>query len=195
MRTTPSCNHHRSGLAAGALRGAAALALSLLLAAGCGGGSKGPGGKSASDGPPGGVGTAAPAFTLPDLDGRSVSLSDFSGKVVVLNFWATWCPPCRDEVPDFVRFQSKYRSRGLAFVGLSLDAGGARDVRPFVDEHNVNYTMLVGNDDIARAYGGIVGIPTSFLIDRKGRIVRRFQGYTDPKVWEQTLEETLAAKG
>jgi len=168
--------------------------LSLSLAAGCGGGKKGAGRESASSGPPGAVGTAAPAFTLPDLDGRSVSLSDFSGKVVVVNFWATWCPPCRAEVPDFVRVQSKYRNRGLAFVGLSLDTGGARDVRPFVEDNNVNYTMLIGNDDVAKAYGGIVGIPTSFLIDRKGRIIQRFQGYTDPRVWAQTLEEVLAAR-
>ena len=169
--------------------------MSLSLATGCGGGKKGAGGASVSSGHPGEVGTAAPSFTLPDLDGRSVSLSDFSGKVVVVNFWATWCPPCRAEVPDFVRFQSKYRDRGLAFVGLSLDAGGARDVRPFVEDNNVNYTMLLGNDDIARAYGGVEGIPTSFLIDRKGRIVQRFQGYTDPRIWEHTLQEVLAAKG
>jgi peroxiredoxin len=133
----------------------------------------------------------APDFTLPDIDGRSISLADFKGKVVVVNFWATWCPPCRAEVPDFVRMQAKYRDRGLAIVGLSLDAGGARDVRPFVEEHDVNYAMLLANDEVARRYGGIVGIPTSFVVDRRGTIVKRFVGYTDPRVWESTVEGLL----
>jgi cytochrome c biogenesis protein CcmG/thiol:disulfide interchange protein DsbE len=188
--TTPSSDRRKAGPAARALAGAAALGLLILLAGGCGG--KGGGsGATARGGPAGAEGTAAPDFKLASIDGRSVSLSDFKGKVVVVNFWATWCPPCRAEIPDFVRMQSKYRKRGLAFVGLSLDAGGARDVRPFAEEHNVNYPMLVANDEVAKQYGGIVGIPTSFVVDRDGRIVKRFVGYTDPKVWESTLEELL----
>ncbi len=193
MPTTPS-SRRVFGPAVRALAGAAVVALAFALAAGCGGKQGGGGGQAASEGPRGAVGTAAPAFSLPDVSGRSVSLADFSGKVVVVNFWATWCPPCRAEVPDFVRLQSKYRARGLAFVGISMDTGGARDVRPFMEDNNINYTMLLGNDDVTKAYGGIVGIPTSFLIDRKGRIVRRFDGYTDPKVWDQTLQEVLAAR-
>src|SRR5688572_19821071 len=102
----------------------------------------------------GAVGTAAPAFALPDLEGKTVRNTDLKGKVVLLNFWATWCPPCKDEVPDFVRLQSKYRDQGLAIVGLSLDHGGAQDVRPFVDEYDVNYTMLIANAETADAYGG-----------------------------------------
>ena len=181
------------GPAARALAGAAVLCLMLSLAmAGCGGNGAGGGEGRVSKGPPGAEGTAAPAFTLPDLDGRSVSLADFRGKVVIVNFWATWCPPCRAEIPDFVRFQAKYRDRGLAILGLSMDAGGAREVRPFAEEQNINYTMLLGNDDVAQAYGGIVGIPTSFVVGRDGRIVKRFMGYTDPKVWEETLGSLLS---
>jgi cytochrome c biogenesis protein CcmG/thiol:disulfide interchange protein DsbE len=194
--TTPFSSRRATDPAARALAGAAALVLILGLAlAGCGGGGTGGGtagdAGSASKGPPGAEGTAAPAFTLPSLDGRSVSLADFKGKVVIVNFWATWCPPCRAEIPDFVRFQSKYRDRGLAIVGLAMDAGGARDVRPFAEEMNINYTMLLGNDDIAQAYGGIVGIPTTFVVDRSGTIVKKFIGYTAPKVWEETLEPLL----
>jgi peroxiredoxin len=183
--------------AARALRGAAAFGLALLLAAGCGrnGGrassSSGAAGAPAISGPGAAEGAMAPEFKLPDIDGRSVSLSDFKGKVVVVNFWATWCPPCRAEVPDFVRMQAKYRDRGLQFVGLSIDAGGAHDVRPFAQENDINYPMLIANDEVAREYGGIVGIPTSFVIDRHGKIVKRFEGYTDPKVWESTLESLL----
>jgi peroxiredoxin len=181
--------------AARVLRGASAFGLILLLAAGCGGPSSGGGTTAQSGGAGGGhagtEGTAAPDFSLPDLDGHSVSLSDFKGKVVVINFWATWCPPCRAETPDFVRMQAKYRARGLEFVGLSLDAGGVRDVRPFADEYNVNYPMLVADDRVARAYGGIVFLPTSFVVDRQGKIVKRYEGYTDPKIWESTLESLL----
>jgi peroxiredoxin len=191
--TTRFSDRRNLSPAARALLGATAFGLGLLLAAGCGGGG---GGTAARGGGAGGSqagaeGTAAPDFTLPDLDGHSVSLADFRGKVVVVNFWATWCPPCRAEIPDFVRMQARYRERGLEFVGLSLDAGGARDVRPFADEHDVNYPMLIADEKIANAYGGIVGIPTSFVIDRQGKIVKRFVGYTDPKVWESTLESLL----
>lgn len=185
--------------AARVLLGAAAFGLTLLLASGCGGPSSGGAssgetasrGGGAGGGRAGTEGAAAPDFSLPDLDGHSVSLSDFKGKVVVVNFWATWCPPCRAETPDFVRMQAKYRARGLEFIGLSLDAGGARDVRPFADEHSVNYPMLVADDRVANAYGGIVFLPTSFVIDRQGRIVKRLEGYTDPRVWESTLEALL----
>jgi peroxiredoxin len=140
----------------------------------------------------GAIGSAAPEFALPDLNGKVVQKSDFHGKVVILDFWATWCPPCRKEVPEFVRLQSKYREQGLAIVGLSLDESGAREVRPFADENNVNYTMLLAKDETARAFGGIVGIPTTFVLDRKGTIVKRFIGYTEPQVFEEAIRPLLA---
>ena len=90
-------------------------------------------------------------------------------------------------MPDFVRLQSKYRSQGLAIVGLSLDAGGAGVVRPFADEFNVNYSMLLGADDIARTYGGIVGIPTTFVIDRRGTIVKKFEGRVEYEAFEAAI--------
>jgi peroxiredoxin len=139
----------------------------------------------------GAVGTAAPAFALPDLEGKTVRNTDLHGKVVILNFWATWCPPCRDEVPDFVRLQSKYRDKGLAIVGLSLDAGGASDVRPFVDEYDVNYTMLIANQETAESYGGIQGIPTSFVLDRNGTIVKRFVGRASAEAFEEAVRPLL----
>jgi len=164
-----------------------ALAVALVLAAGCG--KRGQETRAARGGA---VGTQAPEFALPDLDGKIVKSGDLKGKVVILDFWATWCPPCRQEIPHFVALQSKYRNQGLAIVGLSLDQGGASVVRPFAEEHNVNYMMLIANDETAMGYGGITGIPTTFVIDKDGKIVKRFLGYTDPEVFEETIRPLLA---
>jgi peroxiredoxin len=180
-----------------ALRGAARLlgasALAALLAAGCGGGNQGGGQPEATaeGGGRGEVGKPAPTFTLADLDGKRVPSSSFQGKVVILDFWATWCPPCKEEIPHLVNLQAKYRDRGLAIVGLSLDAGGANDVKPFADEHDVNYTMLIANDDVSRAFGGVTMIPTTFVLDRNGVVVKRFIGYTPPEAFEEAIRPLL----
>ena len=178
----------------------AAFAFLLVLAlslAGCGGGSQkgaeGTSGSAPAAGGNGEPGTQAPGYELADLTGKMVSDKEFAGKVVILDFWATWCPPCREEIPHFVQLQSKYRDQGLVIVGLSLDAGGAADVAPFAEEHNINYPMLIGNDVVAKAYGGVNSIPTTFVIDRTGKIVKRFVGFTPPEVFEQTIAPLLAA--
>jgi cytochrome c biogenesis protein CcmG/thiol:disulfide interchange protein DsbE len=111
---------------------------------------------------------------------------------VILDFWATWCGPCRQEVPDFVRLQAKYREQGLVVVGLSLDAAGEKVVRPFAEEFNVNYTMLLANDETADRFGGILGIPTTFVLDRQGRIVKKFIGKTERKTFEEAIQPLLA---
>jgi peroxiredoxin len=182
--------------AARAVHGAARLALVCVLAAAavsCGRGAKQEKSGSAVSAGHGEVGSDAPAFTLADLNGKAVSSDAFKGKVVILDFWATWCPPCKEEIPHLVRLQSKYRGQGLEIVGLALDAGGAKDVRPFAEEHDVNYTMLIGSEDITKAYGNITMIPTTFVIDRNGKIVHRFVGYTAPEVFEQTIEPLLTS--
>lgn len=177
---------------------AAAFAAALVLSSGCGKsgprehGSKGAGAGAAAEGH-GAIGTAAPAYALPDLEGKVVKNTDFLGKVVILDFWATWCPPCKAEVPEFITLQDKYRDQGLEIVGLSLDEGGANDVKPFSEEHKVNYTMLIANSETAKAYGGISGIPTTFVVDKSGKIVKKFLGYTDPAVFEATIQPLLAA--
>lgn len=125
--------------------------------------------------PPSAASGTAPAFTLKDISGKNVSLADFKGKVVVLDFWATWCPPCRKEIPDFISIQNEYGARGVQVVGIALDE--LPKVQAFARSNGMNYPVLMGNDAITAQYGGIEGIPTTFIIDRKGKIVERFEGF------------------
>jgi len=157
-------------------------------------GAKAPGTET-SGGGNGASGTSAPEFALQDLDGKTVHIADFAGKVVILDFWATWCPPCRKEIPDFIAMQKKYADQGLAIVGLSVDAGGAHDVRSWEQKENIsiNYPVLIAKEETANAYGGVVGIPTTFVIDRKGKIVKRFVGYTPSSEFEETIRPLLQA--
>jgi len=112
----------------------------------------------------------APAWTLKDVDGNVVTSSQFKGKVVVLDFWATWCGPCRSEIPGYVDLQNKYGADGLAFVGVSMDEDGPAVVRKFIKDHGINYTVVMADEKIVGAYGPIDGIPTTFIIDRAGMI-------------------------
>ncbi len=139
--------------------------------------------------PPSEITGTAPAFTLMDLNGKSVSLADFRGKVVVLDFWATWCPPCKKEIPDFIDLQKAYGSKGVQFVGVALDE--PYKVKAFAEQNGINYTILFGNDAIAAKYGGIDGIPTTFVIDKKGKIVNRFEGYRPRSVFEAEIKRIL----
>ncbi len=118
------------------------------------------------------LGVRRPEFTLPDLDGRQRSITEWDGKVVALNFWATWCPPCLKEVPEFVSLQEKYRTQGLQFIGIALQK--PEEVREFVAEHGVNYPILAGELEViklAEAYGNSIGaLPYTVIIDRNGQI-------------------------
>ena len=124
----------------------------------------------------------APDFTLKDLGGKLVKLSDYKGKVVLLNFWATWCGPCKDEIPDLVKVHDLFKKKGFVVLGISLDDEPQVDVPPFVSSFKkatgviINYPLLIGDDMIGDSYGGIRGIPTTFLIDRKGIIRKKYIG-------------------
>jgi len=126
------------------------------------------------------------------MDGKKVHLADYAGKVVILDFWATWCGPCRASVPDLVQLQSKYGDKGLVVVGLSLDAEGAGVVKPFAEKYKVNYPMLIADASTARLFGGIVGIPTTFVLDRKGQIVKKFIGLMPIQTFEEAVQPLLA---
>jgi peroxiredoxin len=141
-----------------------------------------------------GVGTEAgmmpPTFTLPDLDGADVTLSDYRGKVVVLDLWATWCPPCREEIPFLVELYEDLKNEGLVVVGVGLDQGGRNTLAPFVDENGITYPILVGNREVQAAYG-VTGIPTTFLIGRDGKISAKHVGY-HPSMAESFRAEVKA---
>jgi cytochrome c biogenesis protein CcmG/thiol:disulfide interchange protein DsbE len=132
---------------------------------------------------------SAPGFTLTDLEGRPVSLSDFRGKVVVLDFWATWCPPCKREIPDFVGLQSTYGSRGVQIVGIALDEPAR--TKAFAVANRMNYPVLLGNEEVSSQYGGISGIPTTFVLDRNGKIFRRYIGFRPRDVFEADIRQLL----
>jgi peroxiredoxin len=133
----------------------------------------------------------APAWQLPDVDGRVINSDQFKGKVVVLDFWATWCPPCRAEIPGYVDLQRKYGRQGLAIVGVSLDRGGPDVVRRFLGDEKVNYQVVLGDDNIVGAFGGVEAIPTTFIIDRHGVVRYRKVGAMETARFEAVLESFL----
>ena len=136
----------------------------------------------------------APNFSLKDADGRTVQLSDYRGKVVLLNFWATWCGPCRLEIPWFIEFERKHKDRGFAVVGVSMDDGWS-EIRPFLSENRVNYRVVLGDDAVAQLYGGVENLPTTFVIDREGKIVSQHIGLVSKPKYEAELEELLGTSG
>lgn len=138
--------------------------------------------------------TAAPSWQLNDLEGQAVKLSDFKGKVVILDFWATWCPPCRAEIPGFIALQKQYAAQGLSVVGVSLDTAGSSVVKTFMQRLGMNYPVVLGDEKIAADYGGIAAIPTTFVIDRNGNIVSSHQGFASQVVFESEIRPLLSER-
>jgi cytochrome c biogenesis protein CcmG/thiol:disulfide interchange protein DsbE len=126
------------------------------------------------------VGEIAPDFTLKDLRGRNVSLSEYRGHVVILDFWATWCPPCNETIPELVSLEEKYGGKGVVVLGIAIDDGhsNAATLSAFSKEHKMNYSVLLGSDAVEGIYN-IRSIPTLFLLDRKGKIQHLYMGYME----------------
>ncbi len=118
----------------------------------------------------------APDFTLQSIDGKTVRLSDFRGKAVVLNFWATWCGPCKIEMPWFVDLQKQYGPAGVQFLGVAMDDASTKDIAEFAQSMNVNYPILIGKEAVGDAYGGVQFLPETFYVDRNGKIVDKAFG-------------------
>jgi peroxiredoxin len=133
----------------------------------------------------------APDFLLKDARGTQVKLSDYKGKVVLLNFWATWCGPCKAEIPWFVEFENKYKGSGFAVLGVSMDDDGWKSVRPFVQQRLMNYSVALGDDALAAAFGGIDSLPQTFLLDREGRIAAKYVGLSSKSHYEDGIVELL----
>jgi len=146
---------------------------------------------AASAGKPSENRRAAPDFNLPDASGRTVRLSDYKGRTVLLNFWATWCGPCQLEIPWFIEFEQKYRDRGFAVLGVSMDEDGWRPVKPYITKMGMNYRVLLGNETTAKLYGGVDSLPTTLLIDRDGRIAATHTGLVGKSTYEGEILELL----
>jgi len=141
--------------------------------------------------PRGAQGSLAPDFTLQTLDGAPLRLSDYHGKVVLLDFWATWCAPCREEIPRFVDWQRRYGAQGLQVIGVSMD-DSAGPVQKFNREFGINYPVALGNQEVASRYGGILGLPVNIVIGRDGRIVSKHLGMANLSQLEQELAVQLS---
>jgi len=135
----------------------------------------------------------APGFSLTDDKGGRVALADLKGKVVLVNFWATWCHGCKEEMPWYIEFADKYRGAGLAIIGISMDADGWNAVRPFIQEKKLNYTVVIGNDALANQYG-LDSMPLSVLVDRNGNIAASHAGVVDKDAWEHQIQKLLEEK-
>jgi peroxiredoxin len=135
----------------------------------------------------------APDFSLTDATGETVKLSDQKGKVVLLNFWATWCGPCKVEIPWFISFQQQYKDRNFTVLGVAFDDDGWTSVKPYLAEHKINYRVVVGNDALDKAYGGVESLPTTFLIGRDGRIASKHVGLISKPTYQDEIARLLQA--
>jgi thiol-disulfide isomerase/thioredoxin len=133
----------------------------------------------------------APEFSLKDVDGRTVTLAEYKGKVVLLNFWATWCGPCKIEIPWFAEFEQKYKDRGFAVLGVAMDEEGWEVVKPYLAEAKVNYRVIMGNDTVSGLYGGVESLPTTFVLDQDGRIASTHVGLVSKGDYENEILQLL----
>jgi cytochrome c biogenesis protein CcmG/thiol:disulfide interchange protein DsbE len=136
-------------------------------------------------------GKPAPNFAFKTADGNTVELKNLAGKVVLVNFWATWCGPCRAEIPGMLEVYKKYKAKGLEIVGVSLDSQGWAVVKPFIEKLKIDYPVVVGDPQVVSDYGNFQGIPTTFVVDRKGNIVVEHTGAVSKGYLEQMIKPFL----
>lgn len=134
----------------------------------------------------------APEFALKDAQGRVAKLSDYKGKVLLVNFWATWCGPCKIEIPWFADFEQRFKDKGFAVIGISMDDDGWESVKPYIEEKKMNYRVVIGTEETADIYGGVSSLPTTYLIDRQGKIASVHVGLVSKSVYQNEIEHLLA---
>ena len=134
---------------------------------------------------------AAPEFTLMDANGKPAKLSDYKGKVVLLNFWATWCGPCKIEIPWFKEFETTYKNQGFAVLGVAMDDEGWETVKPYIQRQQVNYRVLGGTDAVSMLYGDVESLPTTFVIDRSGKIASIHIGLVSKSDYSEEIQQLL----
>lgn len=133
----------------------------------------------------------APDFSLQTPEGRTVKLSGLKGKVIIIDFWATWCGPCRKGIPDLISLKKKYGKQGLEVVGISVDRDTKEEVVPFIKDNGINYPVVFYNESVIRNYGGIESIPTTFVVDKQGKIVASYKGLRPLEVYEEHIKKLL----
>ena len=133
----------------------------------------------------------APDFALKDEKGNTIRLSDYKGKTVLLNFWATWCGPCRREIPGFVKLYNEYKDKGFEIIGISVDQAGWQVIKPFMENYDISYPIVLFDRKVVMDYGGISSIPTSFFINNKGEVVERIIGMRPDSYFKDKVEELL----
>src|ERR1700722_11003573 len=138
------------------------------------------------------MGNVAPDFELPALDGKNLKLSDLRGKAVLLNFWATYCGPCKIEMPWFVELQKEYGPQGFQIVGVTMDDASKEEIAKFTNDMGVNYPILLGQDSVAMSYGGVRELPTTFFLDRDGNLIAREFGLQSRSVFVDHIKKALS---
>lgn len=133
----------------------------------------------------------APSWVMQDLDGKPVSSTNFQGRVLLVNFWATWCPPCRAEIPDFIEFTRKHDTNRVVILGVSIDEEGATIVKPFATSMKINYPILLASSNVVEQFGGLAGVPTTFLVDTNGNFVSRHLGPFSESDFKKHVEPLL----
>jgi thiol-disulfide isomerase/thioredoxin len=133
-----------------------------------------------------------PQFELPDaVNGEKVNSSVFEGKTLLLTFFATWCPPCLEEVPTLIQLQNEYEGDNFSVIGLSVDQGGARAVKRLIEKKSINYPVFMADAQVMEDFGGVYGIPVAFLVNKKGNVVKKYTGYVPKSILEKDLEKIL----
>jgi len=137
------------------------------------------------------IGNLAPDFELATLDGKNIKLSDLRGKAVLLNFWATYCGPCKIEMPWFVELQKEYGPQGFQIIGVAMDDASTEDIAKFAKDMGVNYPILLGKDSVADSYGGVAVLPTTFFVDRDGKVIAREFGLQSRSVFVDRIKQAM----